>query len=665
MTTPAIRGGCWAPIFTTFNADESLDLGAFRALADYIICGGVSGLLVTGSNGEAWQLDESERAALYRAAVEVARGRVTVAAGTGWTSTRQAIRFTHIAADAGCDAAFVLEPWFLNATPAQLDRYYTAIADAARLPLLFYHNPVRTHQAWAPEHIGRLAHTLAAKVVGVKDSEQSIDRVRAIRASAPAGFKIYSGSAWQRADFAAAGADGCIDGTVNLLPRECAEAAGGDKAKADYVRRVAKILASGSTAITLMKQALQSMGVPAGQPLRPHDLYDEADLLTLKRELSTGGRLAGGEAGRHVPVAGIGDRKVAHLLKAGLAEQAEATAPLPSQVGSVVHVKAGDEFNYHHHQSIAHFDGKFWAVFSAAHINEDSPGQTSRYATSPDGLTWSSPADVTPRPAGYLRWTAGGLWLRNGKLLTLATRCTRARYVDGEARPGLCWADLATDGFEWTGKTWKPLGLVLDDFYVNEAPRPLGDGRYAMAGVNGPHDPILAIGGQQAVDQWDVHVLSRRAQSGVRLTEPSWWMTPDGDINVLMRDDAGSRRLWLATSRDGGATWSEAAPTDLVDAQSKFHVLPLGDGRVAIVSNATAGPLRRRILTVGVSSDGRTFDRLHKLVADENAIWRIVGMHKARGFSYPHAIVHDGRLWVIHGPNKEDVEVRAVKLSDL
>jgi hypothetical protein len=378
-------------------------------------------------------------------------------------------------------------------------------------------------------------------------------------------------------------------------------------------------------------------------------------------------------------------------LARGLAEP-----ELPAE-RRTLHLAREGEFCYSHHAAIAHFDERFFAAWSNGRMNEDSPGQVVRFATSEDGLSWSKPQAAMETPGGMNRWTCGGLWVRDGQLILLATRCTRARYVEGELTSGRCWEDLATEAFIWSDECWQPAGLALDDFYSNEAPRAVagalrprehgqdarattghgqdggaatGHGQDARAttwiwpGVDSEHSPVLAIGGEHGLNDWRRVVIAPRS-AGWKLSEPSWFVAADGTIRVLLRDDGGSRRLFIAESSDGGQSWTAPQPTDMPDAQSKFVALPLGAGRVALVSSPTRDETKRKLLAVSVSADGRSFDRVLKLRHDEQAKPRLPGMHKAAGFQYPNAILAAGRLWVVYSVNKEDIELSAVRVEDL
>jgi hypothetical protein len=241
--------------------------------------------------------------------------------------------------------------------------------------------------------------------------------------------------------------------------------------------------------------------------------------------------------------------------------------------------------------------------------------------------------------------------------------------VDGDAAPHQLWEALAAEFYRLEGSRWTRCGPVLEDLYPNESPRLLPDGRWIIPGVNSRAEVVAAVGRSPEAAGWETVTIAPRSEglsvAGTKLTEPSWYACGE-KLRMLLRDDAGSRRLWLSESADNGRTWSRPAPTDFPDATAKFQVMALSDGRVLLVSNPAPDALRRKLLAAAVSSDGgRTFTKMHKLVFDPGVRPRFPGMHKVSGFDYPNALEHDGRVFLAYTPGKEDVEIVSVPLEQL
>ncbi len=661
MTTK-LGGGVYAAIVTPFDSGERPDPGAFRAIVEYVVGCGIGGLVVAGTTGENHALAREEKESLWSAAAKWARGRCPVVAGTGATTVREALVLQKIAADCGCDAALALTPWFEKPSPEAILRYYSDLAEAAEIPLLLYHNPSRTGLDWPAEHVAEVARKLDGRVVGVKDSAHDPRRVRTIRDGAPEGFMIFSGWPHTRAEFEAAGADGVIDALAGALPAETVEAWEGNAGKRAYVERVYAHLNRSGNYIALLKHMMNAMDLPAGPARRPFDSADPREIAGAPELRFRGG------AAEVRPAWGFRDDQAVHLIDRGLVDACAAAPEMAGLSSSVVYRAEADDYCYNHHPQITWFDGRFWLGWSAGFCNEDSPGQVVRVATSTDGVNWSGPEFVMPCPQDRLRWTMGGFWQHRGGLYLLAGRSTRTRYVDGEVAPGVLWENQWCELFRYAGGAWQPLGMIMEDFYPNEPPAPMPDGRWIVDGVSGRAHVVAYVGAGERPSDWRrVEIATRRdnySLGGTKLTEPSWYLC-DGRLRMLLRDDAGSRRLLLTESRDG-ESWSSPLPTDFPDAQSKFRCMNLSSGKVVVVSNPDRGALRRRFLAAAVSDDGgRSFARMHKLRFDPELKPRHPGMHKVRGFSYPGLVEHDGRLWVAFCPNKEDVEVLSVPVGAL
>lgn len=106
--------GVYAPVVAFFNEDETLDFSALKQHVTRLANGGVAGLVIQGSNGEAPHLSHTERRQVISTAKETLKstGRydAIVIAGCGAQSTRETILFCTEAAESGASFALVLSP---------------------------------------------------------------------------------------------------------------------------------------------------------------------------------------------------------------------------------------------------------------------------------------------------------------------------------------------------------------------------------------------------------------------------------------------------------------------------------------------------------------------------------------------------------------------------
>ena len=90
--------GVVVPILTVIDKDEKIDEAGMRAQVDYVIEGGVSGILAFGSNGEFYMVEEDEMERGLKIMVDEAAGRVPVYFGIGAISTKKCCRRQRVAA---------------------------------------------------------------------------------------------------------------------------------------------------------------------------------------------------------------------------------------------------------------------------------------------------------------------------------------------------------------------------------------------------------------------------------------------------------------------------------------------------------------------------------------------------------------------------------------
>ena len=79
--------GILVPIVTPFKQDLSLDVETLKQLTNTFIDKGVNGLVVCGTTGEYYALNEVERETVLRTVSEVAKGRISLIAGINDLST--------------------------------------------------------------------------------------------------------------------------------------------------------------------------------------------------------------------------------------------------------------------------------------------------------------------------------------------------------------------------------------------------------------------------------------------------------------------------------------------------------------------------------------------------------------------------------------------------
>lgn len=206
--------GSICAIVTPFR-DGRVDLDAFAALVEWQIASGTSGICVAGTTGEGATLRAEEREALVRRAVEIARDRVPVLAGTGTNATWSTIEQTRAARAAGADAALVVAPYYNKPPQEGLYRHFRAVAEAAEgLPIVLYDVPGRTAVTIAEATVERLARVPG--IVALKDATGDVERVGRLARSTP--LALLSGDDALTLPAMRVGARGVVSVAANVVP---------------------------------------------------------------------------------------------------------------------------------------------------------------------------------------------------------------------------------------------------------------------------------------------------------------------------------------------------------------------------------------------------------------------------------------------------------------
>lgn len=135
--------GIWVPLVTPFR-DGRVDAGAAQALAEKLIAGGVHGLVVCGTTGEAATLDDDEQAMLLAAILEAADSRCPVMMGIAGSDTR-AVAHKVASFDRHPLAGFLVSaPSYVRPSQQGIRLHFETVAAATDRPIVIYNIPSRT-----------------------------------------------------------------------------------------------------------------------------------------------------------------------------------------------------------------------------------------------------------------------------------------------------------------------------------------------------------------------------------------------------------------------------------------------------------------------------------------------------------------------------------------
>lgn len=218
MNTDFIKGVV-VPILTPIDQAERIDEAKLRNQVDYVIHGGVLGILAFGSNGEFYMVEEPEMERGLKIMLDQAAGRVPVYFGIGAISTQKCCRLAKMAVAAGAAGISVLQPMFLKPTYAELYRHFKTIAETVpEKPVLLYNNPGRVGYTLSAQLVEELARTVP-NIVGMKDTSGDITQTAEfIRRTQDVGFKVFGGKDTLLYASLCHGAVGGVCTAANFMP---------------------------------------------------------------------------------------------------------------------------------------------------------------------------------------------------------------------------------------------------------------------------------------------------------------------------------------------------------------------------------------------------------------------------------------------------------------
>jgi len=203
-------------LVTPFTADNQLDLGALRRHIDFVISGGVEGIVLLGTTGENPTISGEERRRIVEVAIEYTNKRIPVIIGTGTNDTSDCIRYSREAAEAGADALLIVGPYYNKPTHNGYIAHFAAVAEATDCPIIAYNVPGRTGSNIKAETMLAIAEHVPT-VVAVKEASADLAQISDIIRNRPEGFAVYAGDDELVLPIVALGGDGVISVLANAV----------------------------------------------------------------------------------------------------------------------------------------------------------------------------------------------------------------------------------------------------------------------------------------------------------------------------------------------------------------------------------------------------------------------------------------------------------------
>ena len=213
-----ILKGIIPPVITPLINNNTLDVDGLKRLIEHLINGGVHGLFLLGTNGEAPSLNYKLRKELITKACEFNNNRVPILVGITDTSFDGSIEIANHAHSQGAQAVVVAPPYYMPISQNEMMTYLEDLSSALPLPFVLYNMPSCTKLHLSIKTVKK-ARELGA--IGIKDSSGDMTYLYTLinEFKEYPDFSVMVGTELYLSDMVMNGGDGAVAGGANIFPK--------------------------------------------------------------------------------------------------------------------------------------------------------------------------------------------------------------------------------------------------------------------------------------------------------------------------------------------------------------------------------------------------------------------------------------------------------------
>ena len=210
--------GIIPPVITPLLDNNTLDVKGLENLVEHLISGGVHGLFILGTTGEAPSLSYDLRKEFIKRTCELTNKRIPVMVGITDTSFEGSLEIAEYSQKVGADAVVVAPPFYMPLSQSELVVYLKNLIPKSPLPLLLYNMPSHTKLHMKIETV-KIGQQLGA--IGIKDSSGDMfyqtNLIEEFKKTPE--FAIITGTELFIPETILQGGHGAIAGGANIYPK--------------------------------------------------------------------------------------------------------------------------------------------------------------------------------------------------------------------------------------------------------------------------------------------------------------------------------------------------------------------------------------------------------------------------------------------------------------
>jgi len=210
--------GIIPPVVTPLKNSKEIDVKGLENLIEYLITGGVHGLFMLGTTGEATSISYKLRKELLKRTSELVNHRIPVVVGITDTSLEGSLEIAEYSAILGLDGVVIAPPYYLPIAQEEMREYLEDIVPKLPLPFLMYDMPgcTKIHMSLATI---KKAQELGA--IGIKDSSGDMTYLYSLiqEFKDSPDFSIIAGTELFLPETILHGGHGAVAGGANIFPK--------------------------------------------------------------------------------------------------------------------------------------------------------------------------------------------------------------------------------------------------------------------------------------------------------------------------------------------------------------------------------------------------------------------------------------------------------------
>lgn len=208
--------GSYTVAVTPFTPDGSdICIDSLKRFLDWQLECRVPGIIILGTTGEFLAISDKERRLVIETTVRHLDGRMRVLVGTMNAYTPQAVQYSKEAEEQGADGVMIVPPYYYTPTDDEIFAYFRAIAEAIRIPIMLYNNPVTSNVDMSADIVVRLTKAFD-NVRYIKEASMDVGRVYDIVDGTGGVMNVFAGE--RPLESFLLGAVGYVNPYGNYLP---------------------------------------------------------------------------------------------------------------------------------------------------------------------------------------------------------------------------------------------------------------------------------------------------------------------------------------------------------------------------------------------------------------------------------------------------------------